>query len=103
MPDTIRTYITTKGPDDTLDYIFDYRASTPGPWLESDDEIVESQWFVEPEGELMISAEEHTESTATVWLEGGVLGSTYRVTNVVTTESTPPRVKTMVLLVSVEE
>lgn len=70
-----RRYV--KGPGDTKDFKFDWTS-----WL-GDDTIRESTWTV-PEG-LTKGADTFTTHTATVWLSGGADGSSYRVTNRITT------------------
>lgn len=53
-------------------------------WLDGDT-IVASTWAVEPAGELTVLGSDFTSTTSTVWLTGGTLLSSYRVTNTITT------------------
>ncbi|HHB12214.1 MAG TPA: hypothetical protein ENK62_03330 [Chromatiales bacterium] len=66
-----------KDPDSTLDYVIDWSS-----WLGSDT-IASSSWTV-PAG-LTMTSESNTTTTATVWLSGGSAGSSYQVTNRITT------------------
>lgn len=66
-----------KDPDARLDYMVDWTS-----WL-SEDTIANSEWIV-PSG-LVYEADANTDTTATVWLSGGDLGSSYDVVNRITT------------------
>lgn len=68
-----------KDPDATLDYKRDWL-----DWLTPfGDTIVTSTWIV-PTG-LTKTNESNTTTTATVWLSGGTVGSSYTVTNRIVT------------------
>ena len=69
----------TKDPESTLDYMVDWNAEN---WL-GDDTISSVSWEVAPG--LTIENESNTTTTATVWLSGGTLGESYRVTNRIVT------------------
>lgn len=76
----MRTF--TKDPDEVLDYTFDWSG-----WLSTGDTVADSSWFVDDD-DLVISTDylpSFTSDTTTVWLEEGVLGTKYRLTNRVTT------------------
>lgn len=62
-----------------LDYLIDWSA-----FIESDP-IIASTWTVEPAG-LTTSLPSFTSTTATVWLQGGVAGTFYVITNHITTQ-----------------
>ena len=68
----------TKDPDARLDYRVDWTL-----WLEDAETISTSEWIV-PAGLTKVD-ESNATKTATVWLTGGTVGQTYRVTNRVTT------------------
>jgi hypothetical protein len=68
----------TKDPDATLDYRVDWSA-----WMGDDDEIVTVEWLV-PEA-LTVESDTNTETTATVWVSGGLAGTRLRVTCRITT------------------
>lgn len=71
-----------KDPDDVLDYSIAWAT-----WLE-DDTIATSEWLIAPATDLVQPDDQpdtHTDTAATVWLEGGTLGLTYAVTNRITT------------------
>jgi len=69
-----------KDPEATLDYTVDWSA-----WL-GDDTITGSTWDV-PSGIEQPSGKpaHHDDAKATIWLEGGTPGETYKVTNRITT------------------
>lgn len=70
-----------KDPDSKLDYTLDW-----SKWLGSDT-ITVSAWILDPDDGSLIQSAGSVDGAgkrATVWLEGGVVGS-YRVTNRVTT------------------
>ena len=69
----------TKDPESTLDYMVDWNAEN---WL-GDDTISSVSWEVPPG--LTIENETNTTTTATVWLSGGTVGESYRVTNHIVT------------------
>ena len=61
-----------------------------GPRLADGDAILGSEFFVHPaddDGLLRVEATSHTDTSATCWLSGGVLGNTYRVRNKATTRA----------------
>lgn len=66
-----------KDPDARLDYKVDWTS-----WLGSDT-ISTSEWIV-PNG-ITYEADTFTDTSATVWLSGGSLGSSYEVVNRITT------------------
>jgi hypothetical protein len=66
-----------KDPDARLDYMVDWTS-----WL-GEDTIANSEWVV-PDG-ITYEADTFTSTTATVWLSGGSLGSSYDVVNRITT------------------
>lgn len=68
-----------KDPDARLDYMVDWTS-----WL-GDDTITNSTWIV-PNG-INFEADTFTTTTATVWLSGGSLGSSYEVVNRITTDA----------------
>lgn len=69
----------TKDPNSVLDYQRDW-----SDWLATvDDTIATSTWIVPPG--LTKGAESKTDTTATVWLSGGTVGTSYDVTNRITT------------------
>ncbi len=71
------TYI--KDPDAVLDYSVDWTL-----WL-AGDQIATSEWILEPETDLEAAVDTKTASKATVWLRGGVAGTTYLATNRIVT------------------
>ncbi len=74
-----------KDPDETLDYKIDWLGSTdePGPLFGLSDAIDDSLWIVP--AELTSELEQEDDETTTIWLSGGVEGTTYEVVNRITT------------------
>ena len=68
-----------KDPDAVLDYSVDWSL-----WL-AGDQIATSQWILAPDTDLEAAADTNTTTKATVWLSGGVNGTTYLATNRITT------------------
>jgi hypothetical protein len=68
----------TKDPDAVLDYRVDW-----SQWLAAGETITVSTWVV-PAG-ITKNSDSLAGSAATVWLSGGMAGTTYRVTNRITT------------------
>lgn len=66
-----------KGPDENLDYDTDWTAELAG------DTIATSTWIV-PAG-LVAGAESNTTTVTTIWLSGGVVGTSYPVLNEIAT------------------
>lgn len=66
-----------KDPDARLDYRVDWTS-----WLDSDT-IANSEWII-PTG-IVYEADTFDTTSATVWLSGGSLGSSYEVVNRITT------------------
>jgi hypothetical protein len=74
-----------KDPDSVKDYSVDWT-----DWLkQSDDSIASSQYFVDDDTLVIEDGDGHNDARTVVWLSGGVAGKKYRVTNRITTNSTP--------------
>jgi hypothetical protein len=95
-----------KDPEATVDFSVDWSA-----WLQTDELIASSSWAVasgdeEDEDPVTIGSGDYastsSDTAATVWLLGGTDGTNYRVTNTITTDSTPPRVDERSIYVSVQ-
>ena len=67
-----------KDPNSVLDYVFDWSR-----WL-SEGDVIGSSSFVVP-SDLTVTNQSFTDISATVWLSGGVVGKTYKITNQITT------------------
>lgn len=80
-----------KDPSAVLDYVFDWLA-----WL-AGDTIASSSWSV-PTG-LTLVRTEVTPSQAIAWISGGVVGTTYAVTNTITTAGGRTDTRTITLAV----
>lgn len=76
-----------KAPASTKDYGWDW-----SNWLVSDT-IAQSTWTADPGLTIGTAAyaSTFTSTKSTVWLSGGVAGQSYKVTNQITTSSTPAR------------
>lgn len=75
----------TKDPDANLDYTQDWSA-----YLAEGDTITTSEWFVDDvadtdETPVVVGVDSFTDTESLVWLSGGTEGTTYVVTNRVTT------------------
>lgn len=68
-----------KDPDEVLDYLIDWGSRR----LDEGDTIVSSSWTV-PAGLTQTDAA-FTDTTTTVWLSGGTLGTTYEITSQIVT------------------
>lgn len=84
-----------KDPSAVLDWQFDWSA-----WL-SGDTITSSTFAVSPveAGGVTIDRTGSTQTTATVWLSGGIAGKVYLVTNHITTAGGRTDERTMQLMV----
>lgn len=73
----------TKDPGAVLDFSFDWTK-----WLAPlSDIITASVWVVEPTGSLVVTINSFSNTITTVWLDGGIAGTDYRVTNKITTNA----------------
>ena len=81
-----------KDPSARLDYAVDWTA-----WLQDGDSIATSEWLT---GDLTPTEPRLIGATATVWLSGGVLGVTYRITNRITTAAGRTDERTLRLLIT---
>jgi hypothetical protein len=74
------TFTVTKDPDAYLDYGLDW-----SDWLGTDT-ISVSTWLVSGgDGSLVVDDEINSSTGTTAWVEGGTVGSTYLLTNRITT------------------
>lgn len=69
-----------KDPDALLDYACDWSA-----WLQDGESIADSEWL--PADGITATTTTISGAVTTVWLSGGDDGSTYRVTNRITTSA----------------
>lgn len=67
----------TKDPDAVLDYTINWAT-----WL-GNDTISTSAWT--PDSGITVDSDTNTTTTATVWLSGGTVGTSYAVTNHIVT------------------
>lgn len=70
-------FVVSKDPDGWTDYTVDWAS-----YLNAGDTIASSTWT---SGDLTVSSQVYTSTTATVTLAGGTVGKVYTVTNKVTT------------------
>lgn len=76
-------YFILKDPDANLDYQLNWADTGPlGSWLGADT-IVSTIWTVD--AGLIKGTDTFTPTTATIWLSGGVAGTTYNVSVIITT------------------
>jgi len=71
------TWQTAKDPDEIKDYVVDWTDRLAG------DSIVTSTWIVPDD--ITMDSNSNTSTTTTIWLSGGVLGTTYEFVNRVVT------------------
>lgn len=77
MSDT--SNLKTKDPDSVVDYGIDWSS-----YLASNNDTIASSSWIVPAG-LTKASDSHTADHAFVWLSGGTVGSTYQITNRITT------------------
>ena len=89
------SWSTPKDPDEVLDYQIDWST------LLGTDTIITSTWvFADAQDNaLVMDSNTHTTTTATVWLSAGTAGTTYQLTNRITTLGGRTRDQTMKLKV----
>lgn len=68
-----------KDPNEVLDYLLSWARRVP-----EGDSIAGSTWLVD-EGDVVVDSDSFTDTTATVWLSGGTVGTRCVLTNRVTT------------------
>jgi len=68
-----------KDPDAVLNYGFDWKGESPGPWLATGVTITTSTWTV-PAG-ITEDSNAHTDTTTVIVLSGGTAGESYVLTN----------------------
>lgn len=95
MPTYTYNFRAYKDPDAVLDFKIDWSA----PLSAVSDSIATSQWIAD--AGITIDSESNDSNSATVWLSAGVAGSSYAVTNRITTAA--GRTDDRTILVSVVE
>lgn len=95
----------TKDPDATLDYTFDWKASSNGTgssdWLESGESISTATVTV-PSG-LTKDSQAVGSGAVTVWISGGTAGESYKVLCQITTDNSPARTDERSIIINVKE
>ena len=92
---TVTFEIFQKDPNAQLDYVIDWSS-----WLNGDT-IVNSVWIV-PSGIDLVD-QSFTNQNATIWLSGGTIGARYRVTNRITTSTSPARMDDRSIIIAVRD
>ena len=69
-----------KDPDAVLDYLWDWTS-----WLQTGETITTST-FIVPSG-ITKNSDTNTATTCTIWLSGGTIGATYKITNRIVTSA----------------
>src|SRR5512135_2068022 len=87
MPAPLKTF--TKDPDDVDNWGIDWSKE-----LDPGETLIDSQWLFDDAADALLTILLDTRgSTSTVlWLSGGTIGKLYKITNRVTTSSSPARV-----------
>ena len=94
-----------KDPDAVLDYKFDFKALTngsgPSDYLGTS-EIIAS-YVLTPEDGITVDSDGKTDSdtSVTIWLSGGTVGSHYDIACKITTNSSPARVDERTITVDI--
>lgn len=70
-----------KDPDAVLDYGFDW-----SDWLAAGETIVSSAWAADS-SDITIDSDTFGDTSATVWLSGGTVGTEYKLTNHIVTSA----------------
>jgi len=81
----------SKAPAEVLDYLINWAT-----WLDSDT-ISSSSWSADTG--LTVDSDSNTTTSATVWLSGGVLGTTLVVTNTIITVAGRTRVASFKIII----
>ena len=81
-----------KDPNAVIDYWIDW-----SKWLRGNDTVLTSEWIV-PAG-ITQDSEANDTTTTTIWLSGGTAGSTYSLTNRITTAQGRTQDKTITIRV----
>lgn len=69
-------------PNATLDYAVDW-----APWLQAGETISNSTWTVPTGLTQATPAPSHSNGKAVIWITGGTVGESYRLTNHITTSA----------------
>ena len=85
-----------KDPQAKLDFTVDW-----SDWLGLNEIIVSSSWS-SPDG-LTIETSGYDSNYAVVWLSGGTAGTTYRLINTITTNSSPARIDQRTITIKAQE
>jgi len=85
-------FVFTKVPTEELDFVIEWE-----DWLATGEVISSSTWSV-PTG-LTESVNSFTDTAATIWLEGGVAGTEYNVSNTIVTDQTRTGTRSITILV----
>ena len=85
-----------KSPIANLDFAVDW-----SDWLADGETIVSSSWS-SPDG-LVIETSSYTDTQSVVWVSDGVINSTYRMINVITTSNAPARTDQRTITIKVQE
>jgi hypothetical protein len=81
----LRTF--EKDPDEQLDYSIDWSEELTEP-----EQITASTWTVSPSG-LDVLTDGFGPTATTIWVKGGAVGVEYTLTNRITTDSLPNRIR----------
>ena len=85
-----------KDPQSTLDFSVDW-----SDWLSTNESIVSSTW--DSIDGMTIQTSAYAGTFATVWVSGGTAGTTYRLTNTITTDNSPARIDQRTITIKAQE
>jgi len=75
-------------PDADLDFGFDWGADD---WLQASETIVASTWVADPAAGITLHNDSIVGGITTTWIKEIIAGVTHRITNSITTSSSPAR------------
>lgn len=96
-----------KDPDATLDYKFDWANTTNGgfesDWLASGESI--ASYVIDADAGITIDQDGLSDSntSVTVWVSGGTVGTRYAIRCEITTDNSPARVDERTIYLTIEE
>lgn len=101
--------IPTKRPEAHLDYTFDFAPQSnnrgSSDWLKPGEKIDSAEIVITPEGSMTYDNLTLTdgETSVTVWLDGGIIDTTYKVKCSIETDSIPSRKDYRIMEIVVKE
>lgn len=85
-----------KDPDEVLDYELNWAPRLAGDVIDS------SIWIIGPDSVLVKNSDSRSDSFTVIWLSGGTVGTTYELTNRITTANGDTMDQTVLLQITVK-